>query len=431
MNDKSPAATEIALQRLVMVYIVTGLLFLLLPGTFLGVWNLISISGRHSLAGLSPSWLQAHGHAQIFGWIGTFIIGIGYYSLSKMGRVMPFTASRGWASWALWAGGVTLRWVANVSEWNWRLLLPASAALQLMGFLIFFATVSRHRSSPASAPPTGIETWMKLVMASTTAFLLALLMNQAVSIGVAMTGMHPEIPHWLDQRYLFLAAWGFPVLAVWGFNARWLPVFLGLRKPLGGGLMAALAACGCGVGVALLGQFRLATALLLTACILASIALRVFEPPQKPAKTRGVSPSFPYFVRGAYAWLLVAAALGVYAANSDANGGIWGASRHALTVGFLATMVFAIGQRVLPAFCGMRLLFNKELMFASLAVLNLGCLLRVASEIPAYEFNLRAAWTILPVSAMTELTEVTLFAVNLTITLVLPPPTPAVLTQLG
>src|SRR5450756_1006514 len=232
MTDTSPAAAEIALQRLVTVYIVTGLLFLLLPGTFLGVWNLVSISGRHSLAGLSPAWLQAHGHAQIFGWIGTFIIGIGYYSLSKMVRLMPFTASRGWASWALWTGGVTLHWVANVSEWNWRVLLPTSAALQLMGFLIFFATVSRHRSRPPSAPPTGIETWMKLVMASTVAFLLALFMNQAVSISVSMTSMHPEIPHWLDQRYLFLAAWGFPVLAVWGFNARWLPVFLGLRQPL-------------------------------------------------------------------------------------------------------------------------------------------------------------------------------------------------------
>src|ERR1035437_7965802 len=58
--------------------------------------------------------------------------------LSKMGRLMPFTAGRGWASWALWTGGVTLRWVANVSEWNWRLLLPTSAALQLMGFLSFF-----------------------------------------------------------------------------------------------------------------------------------------------------------------------------------------------------------------------------------------------------------------------------------------------------
>jgi uncharacterized protein involved in response to NO len=429
MTDTSPAATEVALQRLLTTYIFTGLLFLVLPGTFLGVWNLISISGRHSLAGLSPSWLQAHGHAQIFGWLGTFIIGIGYYSLVKMGRIMPFAVARGWASWALWTCGVTLRWVANVSEWNWRVLLPVSAALQLTGFLIFFATVSGHRSRPApgaevaaSPPRTQIETWMMLIIASSAGFLLALLMNQVESIHLAMTSTHPEMPHWLDQRYLFLAAWGFPVLAVWGFNARWLPVFLGLRKPSGGGLMAALGACGCGIAAALLGQFRLATALLLTACIAASIALRIFQRSQKPAKTLGVSAAFPYFVRGAYVWLLVAAALGVYAAQSDTNGGIWGASRHALTVGFLATMVFAIGQRILPAFSGMRLLYSKKLMFASLAVLNLGCLLRVASEVPAYEANLSAAWRILPVSAVTELTAVTLFAFNLGITMVLPGP---------
>jgi uncharacterized protein involved in response to NO len=116
----------------------------------------------------------------------------------------------------------------------------------------------------------------------------------------------------------------------------------------------------------------------------------------------------------------------VYAAVADTHGGIWGASRHALTVGFLSTMVFAIGQRILPAFCGMRLLYSKRLMGASLAILNLGCLLRVASEVPAYEWNLRTAWQILPVSAVTELTAVTLFALNLGITLLLPPPRPAV-----
>jgi uncharacterized protein involved in response to NO len=116
----------------------------------------------------------------------------------------------------------------------------------------------------------------------------------------------------------------------------------------------------------------------------------------------------------------------MYAAIADTHGGIWGAYRHALTVGFLSTMVFAIGQRVLPAFCGMRLLYSKGLMAASLAILNLGCLLRVASEVPAYEANLRAAWQILPISAVTELTAVTLFAVNLGITLLLPPPYPAV-----
>jgi uncharacterized protein involved in response to NO len=436
MIDKSPVAIEIALQRLVRTYVLTGLLFLLLPGTFLGVWNLVSISGRHSLAGLSPSWLQAHGHAQIFGWIGTFIIGIGYYSLAKMGRLMPFAIGRGWASWALWTTGLTLRWVANISEWNWRVLLPASAALQLIGFLIFFGTVSGHQSRPttgaeSAAPPSRnkVETWMKLIIASAVGFLLALLMNQVVTIYLAMTSTHPEIPHLLDQRYLFLAAWGFPVLAVWGFNAKWLPVFLGLRKLSENGLMAALCAGGCGIAAALLGRFRLATTLLFAACILASIALRVFQRPQKPAKTRGVSASFPYFVRGAYVWLVVAAGLGIYAARSDTNGGIWGASRHALTVGYLATMVFAIGQRVLPAFCGMRLLYSTKLMLASLAFLNLGCLLRVASEIPAYEANLHAAWIVLPISALTELTAVTLFALNLGITLVLPPPYPAVVTQ--
>jgi uncharacterized protein involved in response to NO len=425
MATTTAAETEIALQRMVTVYVITGLLFLVLPGTFLGVWNLVSISGRHSLAGLSQAWLQAHGHAQIFGWIGTFIIGIGYYSLSKMGGLMPVAVSRGWTSWALWTGGVSLRWAANITEFHWRFLLPISAALQLIAFLIFFATVSRHKSRPAPAKGAAIETWMKLVIAATVALLLALILNQVETLVLASTGAHPEIPHWLDQRYLFLAAWGFPVLAVWGFNARWLPVFLGIREPSSSGLMAALAASAGGLAAALSGRLQIATLLLLIASVLATIALSVFERPRKPAKTLGVTPSFPAFVRGAYVWLLIAAALGVYAAQADTHGGIWGASRHALTVGFLSTMVFAIGQRVLPAFCGMRVLFSKGLMWASLTILNLGCLLRVASEIPAYEANLRAAWRILPVSAVTELTAVTLFALNLGITLILPPPNPA------
>lgn len=429
LADPSPVSTEVALQRLVRVYIATGLFFLLLPGTFLGVWNLVSISGKHSLANLSPSWIQAHGHAQIFGWIGTFIIGIGYYSLSKMGGLRPFGVWRGWASLVLWAGGVSLRWIGNIGEWNWRVLLPISAALQLIAFLIFVATVSRHKPKGGSRPSRGADTWMRLVMASTGALLLALLMNLVLSISIAQYGVHPEIPHWLDQRYLFLAAWGFPVLAVWGFNARWLPVFLGLSKPADRVLLTALALGACGIGVALLGSFTPATVLLLCASILASFALRVFETPQKPPKTQGVTRAFPSFVRGAYAWLLLAGVCGVYAARFDTGGGIWGASRHALTVGFLGTMVFAIGQRVLPAFCGMRLLYSKQLMLASLAMLNLGCFLRVAAEIPAYEFNVRAAWTVLPYSAIAELIGVSVFALNLGITLVLPPPVPTISIQ--
>lgn len=141
----------------------------------------------------------------------------------------------------------------------------------------------------------------------------------------------------------------------------------------------------------------------------------------RPAKTTGVHPSFPFFVRLAYVWLLVAADLSVRASWSDVSGGIWGASRHALTVGFLSTMVFAIGQRILPAFCGARVLYSPRLMLASLAALNVGCVLRFASEIPAYENNVWIAWHVLPCSGVIELLAVGLFAVNLALTLLQPP----------
>ena len=85
-------------------------------------------------------------------------------------------------------------------------------------------------------------------------------------------------------------------------------------------------------------------------------------------------------------------------------------------------MVFAIGQRVLPAFCGMRTLFSPNLMLASLLTLNIGCLMRVGSEIAAYESNAAGAWQVLPVSALLEMAAVTLFAMNLVLTLLSRPP---------
>jgi hypothetical protein len=413
-----PLERELQLQRLLRMYIATGLLFMLLPGTFLGVWNLVSISSEHSLSSLSPAWLQAHGHAQIFGWIGTFVIGIGYYSLSKMGTVLPFAVSRGWLSWCLWTVGLILRWIANVTLWQWRTLLPMSAGLELAAFLIFFLTVSRHKRG---GERRSMEVWMKLVVASTAGFLLLLVLNASGAVFQALRAEGPGFAHWFDQRFLVLATWGFPVLAVWGFNGRWLPIFLGLKQSSNRGLLAALAICTAGVISALCGYFRLAAGLLLIASAVSIAALNVFERAERPAKIAGVHPSFPVFVRVCYAWLVVAAALSMSAATSDRNGGIWGASRHALTVGFLASMIFTIGPRILPAFCGARRLFSPLLMFASLALLNLGCLLRVASEIPAYEGFAQAAWRLLPVSAILELIAVSIFAANLAFTLVFSP----------
>jgi hypothetical protein len=414
------------MQRLLTAYVLMGLLFMLLPGSFLGVWNLISISSRHALESLSPAFLQAHGHAQIFGWIGTFILGIGFFSLTKMGRLPVAAIPTGWTSFGLWTAGITLRWVEGMAAWQWRVLLPFSALLELAAFLLFFRTVANHRPAPSAdgAPPARLkpEPWMMLVMGSTLGFLLTLTINAVAVIQAALAGTGPALAHVPAQRLVTLATWGFLVPAIWGFNARWLPAFLGLRAPRAPFLFLAFGVSWTAIICQLIGRLNWFAALLPVAGILAILALHIAEPSSAPAKTGGVHASFPFFVRFAYVWLLVSAALSVYASRSDTSGGIWGASRHALTVGFISTMVFAIGQRILPAFCGGRSLFSQGLMFASLAALSAGCALRVASEIPAYEFNVQAAWRTLPVSALVEMAAVTLFALNLAISLLRPAP---------
>lgn len=410
---------ETSLSRLLVAYVSSGLLFMLLPGTFLGVWNLLQISGRQSVGLVSPAWLQAHGHAQVFGWIGSFILGIGFYSIPNLRRAARPGFGWAWACWSMWTLGVTVRWVANIYLLQWRLALPLSAALELLAFLIFFRAVSQHR--PQNTGRNRLEPWVWAVIAASSGFLLSLVANLAVCVYLALRGASPAIPHLLDQRYLAVLAWGFMVPFVWGFSAKWMGVFLGL-KPVRFKLLAvALMVNFSSVVVAALGWERPAAPLFLAGAALAIAALRIFEPSVREPKTRGVHASFPIFVRVAYLWLLVAASLGIVATLWDSSGGLWGASRHALTVGFVAVMVFCVGQRILPAFAGMRLLWSTRLMFAALLLLVLGCALRVPSEALAYQGYASWAWSILPVSAFLELAGIIAFAMNLFGTFMLEP----------
>lgn len=233
--------------------------------------------------------------------------------------------------------------------------------------------------------------------------------------------VHRHSPPEFDQRYLIVSTWGFLVPIVWGFSSRWLPVFMGLRPLRNSLLLVALSLNTAGVVVGFFEQFTAGSVLLLGGVAMAVAAIRFFEPAAKAAKTINGHGSFPVFIRIAYGWLLIAAALSVWASLAGEAPGIWGASRHALTVGFIAAMVFCVGQRVLPSFCGMRVLWSPKLMLVMLVFLMTGCTLRVASEILAYQDYAAWAWNVLPASALIELTAVTLFAVNLIVTFIRPP----------
>jgi uncharacterized protein involved in response to NO len=412
-------ARELALSRLLMAYVTTGLVFMLFPGTLLGVWNLLEISGRESAGLVSAARLEAHGHAQVFGWIGSFLLGIGLYSIPKLRGEARQAIRAAWVCWALWTVGVALRWSATVYLWEWRLLLPLSGVLELAAFLIFFRIISEHRPQNPAKP--GFEPWVWAVLTATIGFLAVVGMNVAGSFYVSLRRDSPAFPHRFDQRYLALIGWGFLVPFVWGFSAKWLRVFLGLQALRTRVLASALAVNASGVVLALTGRLGPATWVFVLSTALAIVAIRVFEPGDQPAKTKGVHGSFPVFVRVAYLWLPLAALLGVGASLWDTSGGVWGASRHALTVGFISVMVLSIGQRILPAFAGMRLLWSTKLMFAALLLVSVGCTLRVFSEVLAYQGYAAWAWSVLPGSAVFELAGLASFAVNILGTFLLEP----------
>jgi len=434
------AAREILVSRMLMAYVISGMVFMLLPGTFLGVWNLLSISSRHAPDSLSPGWIQAHGHAQIFGWIGTFIIGIGFYSIPKLRKAAPAGIINPWICLVLWAGGVGMRWAVGTYEFHWRLLLPLSAIFELVAFLIFFTAVSGHRPSAQSndqqsasqgtknAAQAGLSAatkrgrnlqqhaWIIVVLAGTVGFLLALVLNLVESANLSFTGTSPAFPRDFDARFLAVCTWGFLVPFVWGFTSRWMPAFLGLKASQPRLLFAALFLNTAGVAFSMFGKPAISALLLLCGASLSVVALRLFGQTTHSPRTRGISGAFPAFAKIAYIWLPAAAILSLWGSLAQQSLGIAGASRHALTVGFIVTMVFCVGPRILPAFSGMRVLFSARLMSAALVILSVGCAIHVSSEIIAYQGYAEWAWGLLPVSAIIEMTAITLFAVNLAVT---------------
>ncbi len=402
------------LSRMLIVFIVTGLAFMLLPGTFVGVVNLLKISAAHTSHAADAGWIQAHGHAQIFGWLGTFILGIGYYAIPRL-RLSPFSRAAAWTTYGLWTAGVAMRWA--VGSWppaQWRVLFALAGALELIAVIVFAVSVYVAR------PRARDDTWRNSVVMITAAgwaMVAAVAMNAWESFQVARTAEAPTFALDFNQRFLVLITWGFVVPFIWGFSSRWIPPLLALRKTRKALLNPALGVLFAGVVAALAGALAVSAVLLLAAAVTFGIALRIFEPSQKEPKVRGVHSATPLLLRIAYGWSVVAAAIAIVSALRPLPNGYAGASRHALTVGFFAAAVFTIGPRILPAFFSVRSLWSTRVMGASLILLNLGCTLRVTAQILAYEGISSMAWNVLPVSAVVEMTAVTLFAMNMLMTL--------------
>lgn len=407
-------------------FIGTGLIFLALPGTLLGVWNLVEIARSRTPSAPAVVWIQAHGQAQLFGWVGTFILGISLYVLPKFRGRSLRSFGRPWAVWALWTAGITWRWIGVVVPLGWRSALAGSAVLEMAAYALtlWVLFVPGRKPPPGRSAESGLPqdlgSWLGIFGFSGLG--IALIANLGLSLHAVFTAGSPAYPPAADRVFLLLSLWAFVAPVAWGYSTRFVTIFLGLEWPVRGAASWLGAAILAVVACALARRFVAVDSIALGMTIGAIWALRVFRPSVRPAKIAGVYRHYTAFVRLAYVWLSVAAGIGLAADLVPSLPGLGGAGRHAMTVGFIATLIFGIGPRILPSFLNGRELASPALMAASLWLLTLGCALRVWTESVAYASVSGLAWKLLPISAFIELAAVLLFALNLGFTLARPMP---------
>ncbi len=183
--------------------------------------------------------VQAHGHAQLFGWIGLFILGVGLYFLPRLRGTKLQGTERLPAAFVLLVAGIGLRslaqplaGLASGSAGAWlRALVLLSALLEMAGMLVIgsmlLATLRQARPLPPDAPAYPVEPLVRLAFACLT---LAFFFNLLGVWNLFLDGRATLAPRY-DQLGITLVLYGTAVPVTMVFALRNLPLYLRLALP--------------------------------------------------------------------------------------------------------------------------------------------------------------------------------------------------------
>ncbi len=300
---------------------------------------------------------QAHGHLQVVGWLGLFIAGMAFRLAPRFaGRPLRFAGVTPVAL-ALLAAGVVARALAQpaLDLLGMRALLLCGAAAELAGALLvasaLAATLLPAATTLAAAP---------LLLLGAVGFV-----TQALLALWWLPGVPPDYPALAADRDAALLAvqfYGFVLPFVLGVSFRSLPVFF--RRPPVPVPRAWLVAAGLALGTTLLAiasplgtsaanvRLQASGELLIAAVTAAAIAhTGVWRAPERlrpSARAAAVLIQTAYaWLAAAMAWLALDAALALRSGRplSPAHAD---AIRHMLALGAFTTLIFGMGQLVLP-----------------------------------------------------------------------------------
>ena len=421
--------------------------------------------------------VQAHGHAQLFGWMGLFILGMGLYFLPRLRGVPLQSATRMPLAFGLLGAGIGLRVLAQpLLAWNvfgatalpfWQILWLVSAALELAGiFVLGSMLVTSHRAAKPlipTSPAYPIEPFLRIAVLS---FSLAFLLN-GLGIGYAVAQGKSTLATPFENLIITLMFYGVAVPMAIVFGTRTLPLFMRLAPPPRESLRLLARVYSVGLLLVLLPSLVPLTAMLFPSTLfqnrvaeisaalnllwgIGSLALNLciliflwqldllrrrsswvanraantrpeLDVLRKPTRANypdsGEYGRFELLIYAAFAWLGLTVVLNLARVLGEFTD--WfrvspDTARHALAVGFVTLLICGMAARMVPGFSHKKGLAYPQLVAVIFVVGNLAALLRV---IPTLFPNSEIALTLWGLSGIFGWMTIALLAFNLVTTI--------------
>ncbi len=337
---------------------------------------------------------QAHGHAQLSGWAGLMVLGVGFHFLPKLAGGSAVDPQRAMVVLLLFGGGIVVRVLCGVAlavqEGGdaWRLGVLAGSAAEFAGAIAAVVTLGIAVRFPAplrlpaasSVAPLGILAMLSLVAA------------QLVSVTGAVDLVRSDeliLPARTTELAQLIMQYGFLLPIAIAMSARLFPLYIRTSPATSRVLHSVAIAFAAGLLLRGIGTSAEREGLAATGATLLAIAgavaiwsVGIFRKrrPLPRKQVRVVTDPLQIHVVSAYIWLIVALVASIEGEVDEAGIVHIGISptieRHAFGAGFVTILILGVGQVLLPGFdrATMR---RQDVLWATLVLGNISALLRV------------------------------------------------------
>lgn len=411
-------------------FFLAGIATVLTLGCLWGAINLLTIGLKQSFTAVNYSWVLAHAHAMVFGFVGFFIMGFAYQAFPRFKHTTLWRPKLAFAALPLMIVGILLQTVAHLLAPPSLRLEIVAATIQTVAVIIFAATIvmtARQAKKP--------EVYDRFVYAALGWFLLAAVANPVVFKLFELAGSREQLLFNLatfNIPYRDVQLLGIAVVMILGVSLRLLPHAYGLREPsrawqlflflgVNGSILVGVVLFIAGMAS---GNHWLLMIQWLTTFVLLAVAIgtprqyRLFGAVPENERDRGLK-----FIRAAYVWFIIGTAMLVFTpiynfavympitgSHVPFSHAFFGAYRHALTVGFIMMMIVGVSSKVVPTLSGVDVRRANSL-WPTFLLLNLGNLTRVSSQIATDFFP--SAYSVMGFSGFIEVVGLTLWGYEL------------------